>query len=66
MVEKRLWDNQCPLHQFRDFSQDVLRKLDSSRVTLEDMLEMQSDELGLIFVYLYCSFRNYYYKPSHV
>lgn len=48
MVEKRLWDWQSPLRQFRDISPNILDKLDKSKLKMEDILEMPSHEIGMM------------------
>lgn len=50
MVERRLWDFQTPLRQFKELSADVLKKLDNSKFTIEQILEMKSDEIGQLFL----------------
>lgn len=51
MVERRIWDFQSPLYQFADLSQDVLRKIDKAKLSIEEILEESAEEIGLIFLF---------------
>ena len=46
MVDRRLWSFENPLRQFPTLSQEVHRKLENRRMTIDKLREMTASEIG--------------------
>ncbi len=46
MVDRRLWSFENPLRQFPQLSQEVQRKLENRRMTIDKLREMTASEIG--------------------
>ncbi|XP_054714411.1 activating signal cointegrator 1 complex subunit 3-like [Uloborus diversus] len=44
MIEKQQWSFQTPLHQFKEFSRDLLSKIDSSKMNVDELLELDGSD----------------------
>ena len=45
-VDQRLWAFEHPLKQFGRLSQDVLRKIDESKLTMDRLRDMRANDIG--------------------
>ncbi|XP_022081843.1 activating signal cointegrator 1 complex subunit 3-like [Acanthaster planci] len=46
MVDRRLWSFESPLRQFPQLSQEVQRKLENRKLTIDKLREMRASEIG--------------------
>lgn len=46
-IDKRLWGFENPLRQFPTLSQEILRKLEERKLTIDKLKEMDAKEIGM-------------------
>lgn len=47
MVDRRLWDFENPLRQFPHLGEEIFRKLENRKMTIEHLREMTASDIGL-------------------
>ena len=45
-IDKRLWGFENPLRQFPTLSQEILKKIEERKLTIDKMKEMDAKEIG--------------------
>jgi hypothetical protein len=46
-IDKRLWGFENPLRQFPTLSQEILKKLEERKLTIDKLKEMDAKEIGM-------------------
>lgn len=56
MIDRRIWDFENPLRQFPHLGEEILRKLDESRHTVDRLRDMPAKEIGEILFFFFYPF----------